>query len=362
MVHLVVEADALLRLDVGALDSYGNVDVVRQPVVRFEDHRPRQDLAGVRRERRPQQQPALVPVRARSRRRRRQYHSFRRAVEVRVEPAPEAVDNGRFGDREAERHGEVPEVRRRTDAEVELVRRFIVRHGNLRRKIAHDGLAEVLVQRGLVKRREVDAVKVRRAPERRFRLLLLPELAVGDGLHENRPARRHHEAVGPQEAVARRDEGLEHALVDEEEAERLRDDDVDVLGDGHVLDFALDDVDARGGVERVPRGVGRKLRRREHDGAALFRGPVGRRVLGRVARQLSVAGRARERGGALGHGRRLDGVHAARAGLRGEEREDPGARADVQDDLPAEVVRVGGDGAAVRLRSYDVLQHILLVL
>ena len=217
MVHLVVEPHDLGRRDVRALEVERERDVVGEAVVGLEVERARDALARVDGDRSSEQEPALVPVRAGHGRRRGEDDALDGAVEGRVEPAAHAVHDRGLGDQKVERDHKVAELRDGARGEVELVGRRRLAERRLGREVAHDGLAEVLLERVLVQGREVDAVEIARQPERRLGLLLLPEGAVRDGLHEDRARRRQHEPAGPQEPVPRGDERLEHPLVHEQE-------------------------------------------------------------------------------------------------------------------------------------------------
>lgn len=102
-------------------------------------------------------------------------------------------------------------------------------------EVADDGLREVLVDGRGLERRQVHAVEAGRLPEEGLGELLVVERLVREGREDDVPRRGHHEPARLEPAVARHDVRLEHALVHEEEADGLRDDDVHGLRQLHLL-------------------------------------------------------------------------------------------------------------------------------
>lgn len=100
-------------------------------------------------------------------------------------------------------------------------------------------MREVLVARLVEQRREVDAEEVAVVPEMQLRLLLLVQAEVRVRREHDRAGRRKHESAGLQEPIPCDYVAFEHAFVDEQEADGLRNNRVHLLGQFNLLDFAI---------------------------------------------------------------------------------------------------------------------------
>lgn len=135
----------------------------------------------------------------------------------------------------AEGHVHVLQVLGLRCAEVESVGSKLLSQETAGLKVAHDGLCEVVLARVVSQGTQVHVKEVFVLPERRLGHLFVPKRVVGEGAGVDRARGGHHEAAGPQEALAGHHIGLKHALVDQEEAHGLRYDHVHLLGQLDLL-------------------------------------------------------------------------------------------------------------------------------
>mmetsp|Transcript_5112 Transcript_5112/g.15225 ORF Transcript_5112/g.15225 Transcript_5112/m.15225 type:complete len:420 (+) Transcript_5112:55-1314(+) len=307
------------RVDARVCVARRDVHIVPARVVRLPDHRARHRVAAADGDRRLEQRAHLVPVRERLVWPGRELDLPVRAREAAVEPEGETVELRHARHHEAERQLELLELAEGHRREIELERRRR-REQRVRRDGPDDGLREVEAFRRLLQRAQVDAVEACLRPKVELLLLLGVERRVGERRRVQHRLVGVHLASRLEEPVPRHEVRLEHPLVDERDAERLRDEDVDALVELDVLHALV-----------------------QH--AHLAGEPVRRGQLLRVPR----------------HARRLDGKHASGAGAGGEEGEDARARADVEHALAPEVRRVLQDGELVDGGAHLVLQHALLL-
>mmetsp|Transcript_2557 Transcript_2557/g.4810 ORF Transcript_2557/g.4810 Transcript_2557/m.4810 type:complete len:240 (-) Transcript_2557:55-774(-) len=170
---------------------------------------------------------------------------------------------------------------------------------------------------------DVNAEEVLFRPEMDLVVSLVVQPFVSEGGGEDRPVRREHLPPRLQEPVPPHNVRLQHPLVNQREAQRLRDDDVNLPLSplqGHLLHLALD------------------------DGYALLQ-PIVLHELPRLHRNVA----------------HLYPPHLLRPGLSGEEAQDTAPRPDVYDRRTSEVRGVVEHGAPVRASAHSIGEHVLLV-
>mmetsp|Transcript_48477 Transcript_48477/g.112348 ORF Transcript_48477/g.112348 Transcript_48477/m.112348 type:complete len:333 (+) Transcript_48477:420-1418(+) len=279
-------------------------------------------LTSVHRQRRLQQEADLVPVCARAPRRSGEQHTGVGAFEDGVEPPSHAVYEARLVDLEVEGDFNAVQALHGHGGEVEPCGLRLA-HETVGVHVVYDWLPEVLLAAASQGSSEVNAVEGSVLPEAVLVLLLPVQHGVGEGRDTQVPNVREHLPSWLEKAVTGAEVGLNHALVEEEGAYGLRDEDIDL-----ALDFVLD------GLQR----------------------PVDD-LEGRAREVVRVSKLADH----LAHGGGLHGIDKGGARLRREEGEDAAASADVHDRHTPKVVGVLKDCSAVGARTHAVLQHVLLV-
>mmetsp|Transcript_4895 Transcript_4895/g.18336 ORF Transcript_4895/g.18336 Transcript_4895/m.18336 type:complete len:454 (+) Transcript_4895:8-1369(+) len=316
-------------------------------IQRGHPHPPLDRLASLAPHRSFEHETHLVPVRGGQARRGCEPTRFCRPLEQHVEPTRDAVHGTGASHLKLQVHVQRLQLVRPERGPVPRERRRLTRQ-QLRFKRVHDALPEIGPNRLSSQRRQVDAVEILGAPEVRLIFNLPPQRLVRERRAVHAPAPREH--LTPQrqirpagteigrparsparrpafvllpshEPVPRQQVALDHPLVVQQRAHRLRHQHVHLLGYLHLLDLPVDD----------------------HDGIPQARVP---------RQQFSAV---------LRHGARLNRVHPPRTGHRREERQYPRPGADVHDHLILKVARVFEYGGEVRPRAHRVLEHVLLL-
>ncbi len=125
----------------------------------------------------------------------------------------------------------------------------------MRRCNTHDWLPEVLPERGVPERAEVDPVEVVLVPEVDLVDLLHVERLVREGRHVQVSPRGEHPSarLEPLLGVKVR---LQHPLVEQHVAHGLRDDDINLFRQLNLLDLAGDDLDDGAHAIGADQGLG----------------------------------------------------------------------------------------------------------
>ncbi len=167
---------------------------------------------------------------------------------------------------------------------------------------------------------DLQAVKVLVVPEGGLREHIVVERVITEHTAVQATNSWHHQTGRLHKLLAGDDVGLQHSLVDEHESHGLGDDDVDLLRQFDVLDFAQDDGDL---VSHV----------------VVLDDPLG----------------------VSGHAGGLDGVDLLGSGLDGEHSQNATTGTDIEDNLALKVLFVHENGFVVGSGSHGILEHVLLV-
>ena len=191
----VLQVQRVGRLERSSHDAALYRHVVGLFRVRSHDHFPREHLALFHHERLGEQTPHLVPMGQRLGGRGREPDAGARSVEGHVEPEGEAVDGAALRDVVLQRDLHLVQVLLGGREKVDGV---LLSLGEADTDVERvdDGLTEVLGERGVPQRRQVDAVEVVLVPEVDLVDLLHVEGFVGEGSHVEVAACGEHFAAG----------------------------------------------------------------------------------------------------------------------------------------------------------------------
>mmetsp|Transcript_67038 Transcript_67038/g.143429 ORF Transcript_67038/g.143429 Transcript_67038/m.143429 type:complete len:303 (+) Transcript_67038:351-1259(+) len=232
----VLQVDARrLRHYVRPLYLHDEFHVVGLEVIRLHQQRAFDMLPSIDSQWRLQEKSDLIPVCSRTPWCCRQVHSGVRSLEERIEPTSHAVDQARLMDLEVKRDLNPVQRLDRARGEIEPC---AVALGDqaLRVYVVDDGLAEVFLRAAWKSCGQVKTIERLVLPEAVLVLLLVVEHCVREGRDAEIPHVRKHLATRLEKAVARTQVGLDHPLVEEEGADWLGDEAIDLSCHLVVLD------------------------------------------------------------------------------------------------------------------------------